>query len=343
MRLTNLYPSLSLALLVSLAGPGTAFAKSNPAPSGTTPISTCPIPTALENLTSVQVLYNDGVYGSPCGGSYLDARVFRTGGYTDFLCWCVDFNDSINPGSTYSFTLIPSGLSGGTTQQYNELNWILNNQSGYTILDVQLAIWELLGYGPYMPSNDTDVLNKFHSLTPSSCGPDTTPVENSLTLLAAAELHPNFIPGPGQVQAVEIDPPSGDQRLIVLISCPALNPGTGTPGYWKNHPNAWPVSSITIGGKTYTVAQAIAIMQIAVAGDKTYNVFDQLVSAELNVLIGNDSSCVSNAISDADAWMALHPVGSGVPASSAAWAAISADFNTLGNYNNGLLCAPARQ
>ena len=23
----------------------------------------------------------------------------------------------------------------------------------------------------------------------------------------------------------------------------ASNPGTGTPGYWKNHPEAWPVSS----------------------------------------------------------------------------------------------------
>jgi len=27
-------------------------------------------------------------------------------------------------------------------------------------------------------------------------------------------------------------------------------PGTGTPGYWKNHPEAWPVEEITIGGVT---------------------------------------------------------------------------------------------
>ena len=30
------------------------------------------------------------------------------------------------------------------------------------------------------------------------------------------------------------------------------NPGTGTPGFWKNHPEAWPVSSVTVGGVTYT-------------------------------------------------------------------------------------------
>jgi hypothetical protein len=37
----------------------------------------------------------------------------------------------------------------------------------------------------------------------------------------------------------------------------ALNPGTGTPGYWKNHAEAWPVQFITVGGVTYTKAQAI--------------------------------------------------------------------------------------
>ena len=31
-------------------------------------------------------------------------------------------------------------------------------------------------------------------------------------------------------------------------------PGTGTPGYWKNHPEAWPTGSITVGGVTYMKA-----------------------------------------------------------------------------------------
>ena len=52
----------------------------------------------------------------------------------------------------------------------------------------------------------------------------------------------------------------------------APNPGTGTPGYWKNHPEAWPVATITVGGVTYTKAQAIAWLG-KVGKDKTTTMF----------------------------------------------------------------------
>ena len=32
----------------------------------------------------------------------------------------------------------------------------------------------------------------------------------------------------------------------VVVSCDSGSPGTGTPGYWKNHPEAWPVNSIAM-------------------------------------------------------------------------------------------------
>jgi hypothetical protein len=120
-------------------------------------------------------------------------------------------------------------------------------------------------------------------------------------------------------------------------------PGTGTPGYWKNHPAAWPVDSITIGGTTYTKAQAIAWLNTAEKGDKTVTVFRALVSAKLNVLLGNASACITEAIAAADAWLAAHPVGSKVSGDSAAWAEISANATRLDDYNNGLLCAPHRE
>ena len=123
----------------------------------------------------------------------------------------------------------------------------------------------------------------------------------------------------------------------------ASNPGTGTPGFWKNHPDAWPVQSITIGGVAYTKAQAIGWMG-RVGKDKTTTMFAQLVSAELNVLIGNDGSCVSPTIAAADSWMATYgPVGSNVAGSSAAWAVGEPLSQTLDAYNNGLLCAPHRR
>lgn len=118
--------------------------------------------------------------------------------------------------------------------------------------------------------------------------------------------------------------------------------GTGTPGYWKNHPEAWPVESITIGGVEYTKTDAIQIMWSDKSRDKTYGMFSHLVAAKLNLLIGTDPSCIAESISLADTWMASHPAGSGVLANSATWKEAEGWFTMLDNYNNGLLCAPPR-
>jgi hypothetical protein len=120
-------------------------------------------------------------------------------------------------------------------------------------------------------------------------------------------------------------------------------PGTGTPGYWKNHPDAWPVNEIIVGGVTYTRDDAIEIMKTPGKGDKTYTMFSALVAAKLNVFIGNPSGCIDETITDADAWMAVHPVGSGVKAKSDPWQVDGESFyEMLDDYNNGLLCAPPR-
>ena len=85
-----------------------------------------------------------------------------------------------------------------------------------------------------------------------------------------------------------------------------------------NHPEAWPVNSITIGGVTYTKTQAIAILKHSTKTDVTYIMAQALIAAKLNVLIGNDSSCIASTITAAGAWMATYPVGSNVKGSSAA-------------------------
>ncbi len=126
---------------------------------------------------------------------------------------------------------------------------------------------------------------------------------------------------------------------LYLVPSP---PGTGTPGYWKNHPDAWPVDFITIGGVTYSKAEAIAWMQKG-DGDKTLTMFRSLVCAKLNVFMGNEYSCVADTIVAADQWMATYgPVGSGVKAKSEAWKMGEPLYLTLDAYNNGKLCAPHR-
>jgi hypothetical protein len=133
-------------------------------------------------------------------------------------------------------------------------------------------------------------------------------------------------------------------RLADFGYRPIYPEGTGTPGYWKNHPEAWPVDEIVIGGQTYTKAEAIAWMNEP-DGDKTVTLFRALVSAKLNVGIGNDSSCIEDTIRAADGWLAQYPVGSGVRGGgpNSPWRTGEPLYLLLDDYNNGLLpCADHR-
>ena len=122
-----------------------------------------------------------------------------------------------------------------------------------------------------------------------------------------------------------------------------VQPGTGTPGYWKNHPEAWPVQSINVGGVTYSKDQALAILW-ANGSDRTLTMFSSLVPAMLNVLLGNDDSCVASTIANANSWMSTYgPAGQKVHPSSLAWKVGEPLHRHLDNYNNGMLCAPHRQ
>ena len=151
------------------------------------------------------------------------------------------------------------------------------------------------------------------------------------------------VPNGAGFSVATLVPGNGTATDFGFFTTPVQQPGTGTPGYWKNHPNAWPVASITVGGVTYKKAQAIAWLG-KVGKDKTTTMFSSLVPAMLNILVGNDGSCVNGTIAAANAWMATYgPVGSNVAASSAAWKIGEPLHITLDSYNNGLLCAPHRQ
>jgi len=131
--------------------------------------------------------------------------------------------------------------------------------------------------------------------------------------------------------------------------------GTGTPGYWKNHTNNWPIPSVTIGDTpgrqwSFSPTQAAALMG-KVGGDKTYTIFASLVSAILNTHSHNNTTCVDKTIADAQHWFSLNgPVGSGVKAKFDVWVGepthtvlAGEPLHTLmDDYNNGLLCAPHR-
>ncbi len=141
--------------------------------------------------------------------------------------------------------------------------------------------------------------------------------------------------------------PAFDFTYEASLDCPCDegSPGTGTPGFWKNHPDAWPVDEIEVGCVTYSKDDAIALLLQADGGDKLRTMFRSLIAAKLNVLIGNDDSCIADTIDAADAWMCQYgPLGKTVVVAGkkSPWRTGEALYLKLDAYNNGLLCAPHR-
>jgi hypothetical protein len=142
------------------------------------------------------------------------------------------------------------------------------------------------------------------------------------------------------------------QVNLVSAGGGGCGPGTGTPGYWKNHPEAWPHLDvwpddwITIGGQDYTKERAIEFLGTPVKGDKCYTMFKALVAAKLNLAAGNRTYCVKKTIHDADHWMKCNGclVDGEVKANSPAWQKEGEClYEVLDAYNNGdLFCAPSR-
>jgi hypothetical protein len=227
-------------------------------------------------------------------------------------------NGSQDPGET-GIGAVKVSLSDGT-----DTIDAYTDQSGYYELDLQ-----------EVPPGTYTL-----SVLTSSIGPTAQPSPTNVTDDA---LDSDGL-GDGTSSNVQVDVLAGFQKydLDFGFNTPqAQSGGTGTPGYWKNHPEAWP-ATVTIGGVVYDPDTAIGWLKKA-GKDKTTTLFSSLVSAKLNVLIGNDSSCISGTIAAADAWMAANgPVGSGVHASSAEWAEGQPLHTELDDYNNGRLCAPHR-
>jgi hypothetical protein len=138
----------------------------------------------------------------------------------------------------------------------------------------------------------------------------------------------------------QIVPVDGKATVNVNMTC--VFTGVDGPEYWKTHPSDWPVDVITIGGRTLTKLQAISLMSVPDRNDKTRTAFRNLVAAKLNVLVGNEDSCISDSIEATDSWLTRYPLGSGVKATSAVWKRISEAVVRLEAYNSGLLCAPLR-
>jgi hypothetical protein len=116
----------------------------------------------------------------------------------------------------------------------------------------------------------------------------------------------------------------GDEPVV--ISTGAL---PRTIGYWKNHetstdsggyflaPDGTHITSVTLGGATYTADQADAIMLLSISGGNALlQLFDQLVAYRLNLTMGSvPTAAAIAAAADGDAAIIAASVAAGAPTS----------------------------
>ncbi|HEX3530837.1 MAG TPA: SdrD B-like domain-containing protein [Thermoanaerobaculia bacterium] len=282
------------------------------------------------------------------------------------------------PAGTYSVVIVPSSLPGGAVPTYDLDGTATPNVTTVTLAAGQSRTDVDFGYRGNGSLGDRVWLdyNANGVQDAGEIGINGVTVQlldsSSNSLIATATTagdgnytFPNLLPGTYKVSVVTSTLMSGATQTYDLDGTATANtasvslsagqnrtdadfgyrvaaPGTGTIGYWKTHASAWPVASITIGGVVYTRDQAITILNTPPRGDESIVLFVQLLAAKLNLITGNNPSCIYSTVNSSDAWTAAHPPGSGVSGSSAAWTTASPWQTQLNNYNNGLLCAPHR-
>ncbi|HTM22586.1 MAG TPA: myxococcus cysteine-rich repeat containing protein, partial [Kofleriaceae bacterium] len=124
----------------------------------------------------------------------------------------------------------------------------------------------------------------------------------------------------------------------------AVTPCAFTQGYWKNHPDAWPVSSLSLGGHVYTEAELLAIFDEAPAGNGLISLAHQLIAAKLNVAAGAPDDDIADTIAEADALigdLVVPPIGDGFldPADTSALNDALTAFNESGDE---VTCVPTQ-
>ncbi len=97
---------------------------------------------------------------------------------------------------------------------------------------------------------------------------------------------------------------------------PCTKSGTCTlsQGYWKTHPNDWPVTSLTLGNVLYTETQLLAILNSPVVGNGLISLARQVIAAKLSIDAGSDPTPIAGVIPAADALignLVVPPIGGG--------------------------------
>jgi hypothetical protein len=111
--------------------------------------------------------------------------------------------------------------------------------------------------------------------------------------------------------------------------------------YWQNHPFAWPVTTLTLGGFSYSQQELLAILNEPSGPDAAIILAQQLIAAKLNILDGsNPTPIILSTISNANNLLAtlgqkLSLTTTNVKKNTTLGKAMLADASELNLYNEG--------
>jgi hypothetical protein len=84
-------------------------------------------------------------------------------------------------------------------------------------------------------------------------------------------------------------------------------------GYWKNHPDLWPLDTVLVMGQPWSKMDALRVLWTPPSGDPTYLLVHQLIPALLNTAnscSGETWRVMADLLSDAQTWLTEHSLGS---------------------------------
>jgi hypothetical protein len=344
-----------------LAVTGSAFA----APTLNLPPSP-PLYTANFTFSSIFALpaYATAVFPSlPAGFDVVQGVTYKV--------WCVEFADNIPivggpptwtaTGQFSFFNTLGTLPADATSPNWGAANWLLNHETGHSVVDIQEAIWFLLN-------------GAYHSdgfIPPGSIG-----TAAQIALVNAALGHTDFVPVAGQVIGVFLDGGDGltnngkdEQSLLIEVTVPPQATGCpATQGFWHKT-SRWPdftkvVDGVTyngatthgmvIGGITYTEGQLDALLPSGALHTGGYvNALSQFIAAVLNLSAGAQNGSVDATVSAINTDLAGVAFVSGngtaqhpyvlVPISVSLQNTLTGFEQTLDNYNSavGMGCSEA--
>ena len=146
---------------------------------------------------------------------------------------------------------------------------------------------------------------------------------------------------PESRRPASFDNSSGADTDVPVACRPSSDPPAGvdcvrTQGFWKNHPDDWPVDELDLGAVGYTQNELLDILNEPVRGNGLISVAYQLIAAKLNEAAGAPvPALIDQTIADADALiggLVIPPIGS----DSLRTRDTRTQRELLDDYNNGI-------